>query len=209
MLDIFETRKVEKKICLGDLVGYFHQSIEVLEEMMRSKIPTLLGNHEAYLLGKSSCPSDKWQFISLEYVKNKMSESQRLWLSSLPSSLEEMLDGKRVAYFHGSPWNPLEEYVYPDYPSFDRFSSVAWDYVFLGHTHYPLMKRAGKCMIINPGSCGQPRQGDYRACAAIVDISNNSVEFLNLKYDIKKFLSEARKFGIQERVIHVLERTVK
>lgn len=209
VLNAFDAKKVDVKVCLGDLVGYFHQSIEVIDLMMRSHIPTLMGNHEAYLLGKLKCSPEKWDFISLEYVKAGISDAQRTWIERLALSREDTIADKRIAYFHGSPWGPLEEYIYPDHKEFDRFGSLNWDYVFLGHTHYPFIKKVANCTIVNPGSCGEPRHGDHRACAAILDVEKGSVEQLSIEYDVKGFIHGARKFGIPEKVIHVLERSVK
>ncbi len=207
VLKVFDDRHVDRKVCLGDLVGYFHQSIEVLDVMMASGIPTIMGNHDAYVLGRLPCPPDKWDFISLEYVKQRMSAAHRQWLSTLPLSLQETADNQRIEYFHGSPWDPLGEYIYPDHASFDRFASLDCDFVFLGHSHHPLLKKVGRCTVVNPGSCGQPRHGDHRACAAILDTADGRVEFLNVDYDVKKFINEARHAGIPEKVINVLERS--
>lgn len=205
---MFDQQKVDATVCLGDLVGYFHQSLEVIDLMMRSGIPTIMGNHEAYLLGQLPCTAEKWAFISMDYVRKRITDAQRSWIERLPLSRDEMIDGRRIGFFHGSPWNPLEEYVYPDHAQFERFADSGYDFVFLGHTHYPLLKKAGRCTVVNPGSCGEPRQGDHRACAAIFDTVRAHVEFLNIEYDVKAFLSEARTFGIPEKVIHVLERSV-
>ena len=119
------------------------------------------------------------------------------------------MDNQCIAGFHASPWSFLEEYIYPDYPYFDRFESLPWDYVLLGHTHYPLIKKVGRVTIINPGSCGQPRQGNYRANAAILDSLTGNVKFLNLDYDIQKFLADAQKQRVHPEVIQKLSSSIK
>lgn len=209
VLSALDANKVDCKVCLGDLVGYFHQSIEVIDLMMRSNIPTLMGNHEAYLIGKLKCSPEKWDFISMEYVRQGLTDAQRSWIEHLPLKKEETIAGKRIVHVHGSPWDPLEEYIYPDHKNFERFASLDCDYIFLGHTHYPFIKKVGRCTIVNPGSCGEPRQGDHRACAVVFDDKKGSVEQLHIDYDLKSFIAGARKFGIPEKVIHVLERSVK
>lgn len=196
------------KWCLGDLVGYFHQSLEVLDLMIKSGIPTILGNHDAYLINKLPYSREKDELINLGYVQKKMTAAQRQWLNQRPLFLESSLDNKTLAAFHASPWTTLEEYVYPNYKHFKRFSKLSWDYIFLGHTHYPLLKTIGKVTIINPGSCGQPRQGDYRACAVILDVHRGKVEFLHIEYDIEKVLSQAKKKGVHPKVIHKLKSAI-
>ncbi len=176
--------------------------------MRTSGIPTLLGNHDAYLIGTLPCPPHLWPLTGLEAVKDRISADQRRWLADLPLTLQEQIDGKKLACFHASPWKPLEEYIYPDHASFDRFAALPWDYVCLGHTHHPMFKKMGRCAIVNPGSCGQPRHGDHRACAAIVDMARDAVEFLTVEYDTSSFIREARQNGVSEKIIHVLERSL-
>lgn len=205
VLKAFDQHQVDGRYCLGDIVGYFHQSLEVLDEMIKSGIPTIMGNHEAYLIGKLSVSAEKYQFINLEYVKKKISPSQRAWLEKLPLSFEAKIDHKSVAGFHGSPWSYLEEYIYPDYRDFERFQTLPWDYILLGHTHLRMIKKIGNTTVINPGSCGQPRQGDYKANAAVLDTHSGDVQFLDLDYDVQNFILSAQQAGVNPEVIHRLK----
>lgn len=208
-MDAFEKRKVGMQICLGDLVGYFHQSIEVLDEMMSRDISVIMGNHDAYAIDQLPYTKEKSELINIDYVRQCMSLRHREWIRSLPLSLETVVDGKRIAGFHGSPWSPLEGYIYPDYSNFYKFSDFNWQYILLGHTHYPLLKKVSGLTIINPGSCGQPRDGDYRARAVILDVITDQVEFLSLEYDIRSFLWDAQKQGVPEKVLYHLGASIK
>lgn len=206
VLEAFKLRKVTQLFCLGDLVGYYHQVPAVIETMMELNPTTLMGNHEAYLLGTLPLSKEKWEFINLEYVKNTLTEKQRAWLAARPLSFEETIGGKKILGFHGSPWNLLEEYIYPDFKSFEKFAAISADYILLGHTHYPFLKNVGRTTIINPGSCGQPRAGGYKASAAILDTDTGDVEFLKIDYNVKQFIREAETAGVPEKVIGVLKR---
>lgn len=208
-MEAFDKRKVDMQICLGDLVGYFHQSLEVLDEIIPQNINVIMGNHDAYAIDKLPYMKEKEELINLDYVRQRMSSHHRQWINSLPLSLDIDEGGRRIACFHGSPWSPLEEYIYPDYPDFNKFSGFNSHYILLGHTHYPLLKKVGQLTIINPGSCGQPRDGDYRARAVILDDHNNQVEFLSLPYDIRRFLVDAKHQGVHEKVLHQLEASIK
>lgn len=159
-----------------------------------------------YLLGYLNCSPEKWQVYFLEQVKENISPKHLEWLSALPKSLEININGKYIAFFHGSPWDPLEEYIYPDSNKFDEFANLQWDYVFLGHTRYPMFKQAGSVHIVNPCSCGQPRDGDLRASAAVFDPENEQVFFIRESYDIQSTLKEARLAGVPSEVIKKLER---
>ena len=196
-------------ICLGDMVGYFHQSLEVLDEIMRKDIKVLRGNHEAYLIHQLPYTKDKGDLIQIDQVSQRISTHQYDWIKSLPLSLEFQVEKIMINSFHGSPWSPLEGYIYPDYIDFDKFLSFKCQYMLLGHTHYPLLRKVGQLMVINPGSCGQPRDGDYRASAVILDTDLHHVEFLRLDYDVKSFLADARGKGVHEKVIQHLECSIK
>ncbi len=188
-------------ICLGDLIGYYHQSLEVLDEIMPQKMSIIMGNHEAFAIDKLSYSKKKGELINIDYVRKGMSSRQRDWIKSLPLSLEINAGAIKLNCYHGSPWSPLEEYIYPDYPDFDRFAGFNCQYILLGHTHYPLIKKAGQVTVINPGSCGQPRDGDHRASAVILDTVKGHAEFLRIDYDIAHFLADAKKHGVSEELL--------
>jgi putative phosphoesterase len=205
ILHAFQLRGVEKIICLGDMIGYYHQSLEVLNLLMKLNVTGILGNHEAYLLGYLNCPPEKWQTCFLDPVKENISPKHLEWLSTLPKFLEINITGKHIAFFHGSPWDPLEEYIYPDSNKFDEFATFHWDYIFLGHTHYPLLKQAGSVNIVNPGSCGQPRDGDLRASAAIFNPEKEQILFIRESYNMQSTIREARLAGVPSGAIKKLE----
>ncbi len=200
ILNNFEEKNVRKIICLGDMIGYFHQSLEVIDRFMESEVSAICGNHEAYLLDIQSYPPERADIYNLEYVQNAISPRALQWLASLPLTLNLTADGKRFAFFHGSPWNPLQEYIYPDYSQFENFLTLDSDYCILGHTHYPLYKTIESKIIVNPGSIGLPRNGDYRAQAAIYDTSAG-IEFIQEEYDVRNFMIHAKKNGVHPAVI--------
>lgn len=203
ILNVFYQKKVDNIVCLGDMVGYFHQSLEVLDRIKALKIPVIRGNHEAYLLGERSYSPDRETIYNLGYVRDAISSQVLSWMSALPETLDMTIEGRKISLFHGSPWDPLSGYIYPDYAAFGEFLNVGSDYFFLGHTHYPLDKRVGAKEIINPGSVGLPRNGDCRAQSAIFD-TYGGVEFIKENYDIDSFLDSARRNGVHHATIQRL-----
>lgn len=201
----FQVENVDNIICIGDMIGYYHQSLEVIDFLMGSEIQCILGNHEGIFLGINDYPKDKWNLYFFDQVKENISPQQKEWLSKLPKFLEINNKGKKIAFFHGSPWDPLNEYIYPNSDKFNKFGAFPWDYIFLGHTHYPMTKKVGKVNIVNPGSCGQPRDGDIRASAAIFDSENEQIIFVREAYDVKSTIEEARLAGVSSVVIKKLE----
>ena len=205
VLGAFRARGVDDIFCLGDMIGYFHQSIEVLNRIMESDIRCIMGNHEAYFLGIEVCPPEKWDAYLLEPVIKNASTKHMNWLSSLPKTHEIKVKNRSIAFFHGSPWDPLMEYIYPDSEKLDDFENLQWDQVFLGHTHYRMEKKAGRVNIVNPGSCGLPRDGGSGASAVIYDPGSGEIQFINESYDVASTAEEARLAGVYPEAIRKLE----
>jgi len=203
ILHAFKEKKVDKIICLGDMIGYFHQSIEVLDRLIDLDVSAICGNHEAYILGYLSYPHERSRIYNIDYVQQLISPQALQWLTSLPKSLTISIQGKKYSFFHGSPWDPLLEYVYPDYPDFKKFLMIDSDLFFLGHTHYSLYKKIENKIIINPGSVGLPRNGDKRAHAAILN-TQSGIEFIQEDYNIPAFLESARNHEVHKTAIQRL-----
>jgi putative phosphoesterase len=174
---------VETVICAGDAVGYGTDVNETIEELRRSVQFAVLGNHDAMLLGRISVPPVRLATYGLDVAERVISPENREWLERLPESQHLELDGVSFAVFHGSPWGPLTEYVYPDHDRFDRFAELDVDVVVLGHTHRQLHRTVEGVTIINPGSCGRPRDGLPGAAYAIVDTRDIGVTLAHSEYD--------------------------
>jgi putative phosphoesterase len=193
VINEFEGMELDSVHCLGDMIGYLHQSSQVIDEIANSKIQTIMGNHEATLLGAVSCTPERWKEYNMETVKEQLSRSQKTWLSELAASRMMEIDGRKCAFFHGSPWNPLEEYIYPDSSRFDEFPALGYGVVFLGHTHRQMLKQVGGVTILNPGSCGLPRDGSSGAAAAVYDSSSGKAIFIHAEYDVAATIEEAKR----------------
>jgi len=121
----------------------------------------------------------------------------------LPRSLELDLAGFKVAVFHGSPVQPLREYVFPMDAKIlaDHFLELTGaDVIILGHTHMPCEVRTEAGLLLNPGSVGQPRDGDPRASYAVMEISGDDVEATigRVEYDIDLVASRMRERGLPD-----------
>ncbi len=100
-------------------------------------------------------------------------------MAAQPERLETRLNGKSLVVVHGSPWEPRNEYIYPNSPSLARFAGIGSDYVILGHTHYQMAERVGRTLVINPGSAGEARdpRNAFRLSYAILDTETDEVRF--------------------------------
>jgi putative phosphoesterase len=163
-------RDCDEVLCAGDAVYQFRFSNEVMQLLRERGARYILGNHEATLLGKwgEHARSADWiRADDLAYMADK------------PYELETTIDGKKLVMVHGSPWEPHNEYIYPNSPAISRFAEIDADYVVLGHTHYQMAERVGRPLVINPGSAGEPRdpRNHFQLSYAILDTSSDEVQF--------------------------------
>lgn len=182
-LDAVRSAGVETIVCAGDAVGYHTAVNETIAALRASVEHTVLGNHDAMLVGKLRVDERQRALYGLDYAASVITRDGLSWLKSLPTSLELDLDGRSVAVFHGSPWQPLTEYVYPDSPDLERFSAVDAEVIVLGHTHHPMVRSIAGSLVVNPGSCGLPRDGLEGAPYAILDTEALEVSLQRASYD--------------------------
>jgi predicted phosphodiesterase len=134
---------------------------------MLQTIPSLIalkGNHDSIFLKIIEGDKDLRKNYLKKYgrsMENLLRENNNdiiQWLYSLPESyISSELD---LSCYHGSPWDAMECYVYPD-SSLDKFLDYHFSSFVLGHTHYRMYRKIGQKIIINPGSLGQPRDGGW------------------------------------------------
>src|SRR4030042_4390818 len=186
-------RAMDLILCAGDITGYYPFANEVFEELDKYSVVYIQGNHDAYLCGDEIKDLNVLEPTSFNYTKKHITNENLGGLKKAQIQLEMLTDGLKILMFHGSPWNKLEGYVYPDYPYFEKFRKVDADVLILGHTHYPLVKQVGEKLIINPGSCGQPRDYDARASFAIFDTLTKKARIERIGYDVEKVCEEVKK----------------
>jgi len=195
----------DKVWCLGDMVGYGPDPNECVELLLTLDHLCIAGNHDWAVLGKLDIDdfNPDARFASL-WTRERLNDTVQEYLDSLPIALVEE---EIYTLVHGSPRHPIWEYIlYPAVaqPNFKQFNTP---YCFVGHTHSPAIfteaenpkelcdaavpefnngpKELGpRRMIINPGSVGQPRDGDNRAAYAILDIETQTLEHRRITYPV-------------------------
>lgn len=195
--------KVDKVVCLGDVVGYGSHVNEVIDLIRRYEIPTIMGNHDYFVVEGYEHFGKKLNeavLFGLNEAKVKITESNLKWLSELPLNYGFLAGDKSIFCCHGSPWDPLREYVYPDYKSFDRFKEFNYDVIAMGHTHRMVQKNNDNQLVINPGSVGQARDLEGKVCAMIYNSEMNSIENVILDYNFKEELDYSLLCGAKDWV---------
>ena len=167
---------------LGDAVGYLPEAAGVLALLRTSGAICIRGNHEAMLLGELGVPEGRDPVYRLSDAAAQLEGGDLAWIRSWPTRLEAELEGARLLLVHGSPADPLRAYVYPD-ADLDSFRALAFDAVFMGHTHRPFVAPAGRVTVVNVGSAGMPRDVGHLASCALYDTGSRSAEILRAGFD--------------------------
>jgi predicted phosphodiesterase len=171
-LGVLREAEVSEVYFLGDAVGYLPGEAEVLRLLEEAAVRCQRGNHEAMLLGELALDPARDEVYGLGAARGRLTPDLRSRLAGWPLSRELHLDGRRVLLVHGSPREPLTEYVYPD-GDLEWLAALGYDAIFMGNTHRPFTTRRDGVLIANVGSCGLPRdQGDLAACAVYDSVAH-------------------------------------
>jgi putative phosphoesterase len=169
---------VDAIFCAGDAINHYHFSNEIFDIIRERGILTVLGNHERDFLFAEGCKGSS----------DNITSENIAYLQTLSNTLELNLDGKRIFMTHGSPWEPINEYIFPGNRKLAMLSTIRAHIVILGHTHYPMVVRRGGVLVINPGSCGSPRDLNLRVGSTYALLDTHANEVVIKTLDVPLFL---------------------
>lgn len=208
----------ERVWCLGDLVGYGPDPNSCIERV--AALPGLRcvkGNHDAAILGEIAIQTFNFEArASLTWLASQLSSTNLAWLAGL----DERLAFDQISLAHGSPRNPIWEYIMDLETARENMRRFDTHICLVGHTHLPRIYQmegdnpqstrlyrmpmdepftVEHKSIINPGSVGQPRDNDPRAAYLIHDDSNDHWTFKRIEYDVKQVQERILAAGLPER----------
>lgn len=209
---------------LGDLVDYGPEP-HVVVDYVRGLRPDLvvMGNHDYAVAYSTDCMCAPELHDLSEYTRREISlklltEEQVVWLRSLPTHRSVEVEGLRVFAVHGSPRNKLYGYLRPTLTQEElmmaltpsiysaRPRPIDADIVTVGHTHIQSHFYVGPTRVLNPGSVGQPRDGDPRASYAVLDTESMSAELRRVEYDVRRVVEKLRSLGLEPERLNRLAR---
>jgi putative phosphoesterase len=163
----------EEILCAGDLLYQYRFSNDVLTTLRERGVRSIVGNHDNTILYAPGHPLRTSPGVDAACFQ---------YLASLPDHLFLDYGERQVAVFHGAPWDEpggtSAYYLFPeDIRQIARLAEVDADYVVLGHTHRPFTARIGRTLVVNPGSCGEPRDASRTYSCAALDVASGEVEF--------------------------------
>jgi len=167
---------VDRVLCAGDAVSEYQFCAETVQLLQHVKAQCIQGNHEMVLFSGRNAPY-------LSKCQAEFAPELLDVLATAPVSFTCEAAGARILMVHASPWKPFEEYIFPHSPRLARFAQLPYDFVILGHTHVPMVQRVSRVMVINPGSCSQPRDQDPRGSYALLDLERRAVEIRRVRLD--------------------------
>ena len=207
-----EREQPDELWCLGDLVGYGPKPNECCRLVRDRATLSLCGNHDLGVLGVIDLADFAGDAgVAARWTRTVLGADERAWLETLaPSAVR---DG--VELFHASPRDPIWEYVLSDHIAQLGLQATAAPLVLVGHSHIPLsiawdettlsggvaaggteVELAGARRLLNPGSVGQPRDGDPRAAWLWLDFDAGEARFRRTPYEIARTQAEFAEAGL-------------
>lgn len=191
---------VDGYVHAGDLVGYGPDPQTVIETFHEYDITSVQGNHDRAVLGDFH---DNFHGIPKRaalWTTDQLGADELAYLEELPAELE-LYDG-RVRVAHGAPDKP-NEYTYPEDFSASLLSNES--VLVLGHTHMQAEAEFDDGIIVNPGSVGLPRDGDWRAGYAVLDLDTEHVELHRVEYPKKQVQARIEQYDLPSELIDGIE----
>ncbi|HUT35995.1 MAG TPA: metallophosphoesterase family protein [Planctomycetota bacterium] len=214
VLDALAGEDVGTILCMGDVVGYGPCPHEVIEALETAPLHSIRGNHDRYALGENSEQIRPSTAQAVEYTRRCLSPSDNAFLEGLRDT---MLYQDRILLVHGSPREP-DEYILNQEAAILNHRYLRSQYgginlCFFGHSHLPTIVGDGKVVyeidsgytlklkfmvpyLINPGSVGQPRDGNPAAAYAVLDTAEKTVTFRRVAYDVEDTQRRIQEAGL-------------
>jgi predicted phosphodiesterase len=216
----------DSSVCLGDVVGYGPDPNYVTARLRELKAQTIRGNHDKAVTGLM--PTDDFNPVAkaaVDWTRAELKQDHLAWLAALPPGPLET-DG--IVLVHGALQDE-DEYVFTPEQALDGLLDSTAGVTFFGHTHHQggfsyldsqlevlqIRPRASEPFaalriepprryLLNPGSIGQPRDGDPRAAFAIADLEHKVVEFWRVPYDVAAVQQRMRSVHLPEPLVQRL-----
>lgn len=190
-----DTRGIGRVVCAGDVVGFGPFPNEVIALLRERRIPTVMGNYDAKVLGfperKKTYKKKKRpeSYRSFKWTWQSLSRESRDYLAALPFSYEERMDGVNILMAHGS-MRSYRDYI-PESTTREELESLlaghAPDLFIVGHTHVPYFMQRGRVCVAGCGSAGKPVEGSPDVSYMIVrNAGGLSGEVVRVAYDVER-----------------------
>jgi len=225
---VLETAKDrwDKSVCLGDVVGYGPDPNYVSERLRQLGTKTIRGNHDKAVTGLMATEDfNPVAKAAVDWTRAELKPEHMTWLTELPKG---PLESDGIVLIHGALQDE-DEYVFTSEQVLDGFLDSTAAVTFFGHIHHQggfsyqdsrleilqIRPRGAESFaalrieplrrfLLNPGSIGQPRDGDARAAFAVADLEHEVVEFWRIPYDVGAVQKRMRAAHLPEPLVQRL-----
>jgi diadenosine tetraphosphatase ApaH/serine/threonine PP2A family protein phosphatase len=212
----------DRSICLGDVVGYGPDPNEVIDRVVQLGFQTIRGNHDKAAAGGGCEDFNPIARAAIDWTHRQLRPENLSWVQALPAG--PLHEGGMV-FVHGA-FEDEDRYLFSEDQAVDSLLHSPSPVTFFGHTHVqgafllrdqrvetfrPKLAAGEKSALleldpaarylINPGSIGQPRDGDPRAGFAVVDTGRRTVEFHRVPYDIASVQERMERAGLPQPLV--------
>lgn len=194
-------------ICLGDLVGYGPLPGSVVRCIRDNALLALQGNHDR-ALADGVAPGCREQFewlarATFSLGQRQLSSEQTAYLGALPRQALRVFDGVRYLFVHATPSDPLYRYLGPDSEAWRKeVAGLDADVAVVGHTHIQFELELAARRVVNPGSVGQPKDGDPRAAYCVLE--DGEIRLGRAAYPVDRTVSALEGAGLSIEVCAAL-----
>ncbi len=213
-------------LCCGDIVGYGPSPIEAIDGIRGLNAVTIRGNHDRVAAGIDEATQfNPHARRAVYWTRSVLPDSYRDYLASLPVGPVDIANGAQLV--HGAVTDE-DDYIFTEADADENFLLTNKWITFFGHSHFPVVFvtdasgnsslatmyefdefiavkcEAGKRLFVNPGSVGQPRDGDPRASFAIWDQNHGRMEFYRAEYDVARTQARMREADLPAYLIERL-----
>jgi len=218
---------IDEWVCTGDLVNYGPRPSEVIEVVRCLGFTCVMGNRDWEAVSPAGeagvvIPEGRNPDVekaAFRWTRERLTEADRRYLEALPATVVKPVCSRRVAFFHGAPWSM---YYYMSTVSIRECiprlteQMQASAYCF-GHTHIPFVLRGSGRLFVNAGSSGKPKDGDPRACYAMLSFADThgrgtgpesaegiDAEIVRVEYDVDSVAGDMIARGLPEELARAL-----
>ena len=210
-------------LCCGDLVGYGPNPVEAIDGIRALNAVTIRGNHDRVAAGLDEATQfNPHARHAVYWTRAVLPDSYREYLAQLPVGPLEITPQAQLV--HGAVTHE-DDYIFTEADADENFVLTDKQITFFGHSHFPVVFcsdnkgpafqansyefdefiavkcEAGRRLLVNPGSVGQPRDGDVRASFAIWDSDRARIEFYRADYDVKRTQERMRSADLSTYLI--------
>jgi putative phosphoesterase len=197
---------------LGDLVDYGSNPVPCIEWTRTHATAAVRGNHDhavaQRIVARGGSGFRQLAAATRPLQWDVLAPSHLKYLARLPVTRHLRLDSIRFALVHATPRDPMDEYLVDDPAGWQaRIEGLDADILCVGHSHVQFHLDFGGVQVLNPGSVGQPRDGDPRCAYAVIE--DGKIALRRVEYDIDATIAHLRQSGVNGAVLEMAESALR